>query len=297
MDSVYDVILGSLTLRQCQNTNYNPSVEAIVGKFSGGIAPQAFYIGKSTPVCTFDTEDIVTGLAIGTDTFCSAGLHTSNGTITIPFAKRSLGATFVGAGANSRLNGTYALTVPTSISAQQNQNAVMSVATHFYLPTGLVPVTDSDAQDLGSQSFVGTHTLGPCYITPSGGSTTQVTQVTGVTITPGIEVFTFHGDGQVYPQWVSIINVDPVIEIQTKNFTHVNSYGPIGGGVDAVNIYLRNRAVGGTFVADITATHVQFSFGVSLATIQSITADHNTGTGTIRLAGKALTCDTTSAVP
>jgi len=296
MDSVYDVILGSLTLRQCQNTNFNPAVEAIVGKYSGGISPQAFYINKSSPVCTFETTDLATGLGIGTDTFCSAGLHSESTTITIPFAKRAIGAQFAGAGANDRLNATYAYTCPTSITAQQNQDATMSVASHFYLPTGEVPVTDSSGQNLGSQTFVGKHTLGPCYITPSGGSSTQVTQVTGVSITPGINVMTEFFDGKAYPKWVGVDAVDPIIEITTRNFTNAWSYGPIGGGVDAVNIYLYNRAVGGVYVADATTTHIQFSFGASLGTIQSIVADEKLGTATIRLAGKVLTCDTTSAV-
>lgn len=297
MDSVYDVILGSYTIRQCRNTRYNPAVEQIIGRFSGGIDPQALYISKSEPKCTFETDDLATGLGIGTDTFCSAGLHTENGTITIPFAKRAIGGTFSGAGANMRLNATYALTVPTSISAQQNQNATMSVETHFYLPTGLVPVTDSTAQDLGSQSFVGCHTLGPVYITPSGGSSTQVTQVTGVTITPGITVFTDFFDGSAYPKWVSVTMREPVIEITTKNFDHLAAYGPIGGGVDACNVYLQHRAVGGTYVAAATTSHIALSSAVSLAVISDISADERTGTGTIRLTCKALSCDTTSAIP
>jgi len=296
MDSVYDVILGSLTLRQCQNTNFNPAVEELIGRYSGGIDPQALYISKSTPVCSYDTEDLGTGLAIGTDTFCSAGLHTSNGTITIPFARRTIGALFAGSTSHMRLNGTYALHVPTKISGAQNQNATMSIQSHFYTPTGVIPVTASTGVTLGSQTFVATYTMANAWITPTSGSSTQVTQVTNVTVTPGITVMTEFFDGAAFPIWVGIEMREPTIEITTKNFDQLATYGPVGGGVDAVNVNFRKRNPGGIYVADATAEHIGFSGGVSLATIQSITGNPKTGEGTIKLTLKALTCDTTYAL-
>lgn len=296
MDSVYDVILGSLTVRQCRNTRYNPAIEQIIGRYSGGIDPQTLHVSKATPMCTFDTDDLGTGLAIGTDTFCSAGLHTSNGTITIPFARRSIGALFAGTLSHMRLNGTYALHVPTSISGQQNQDATMSINTHFYTPTGVVPVTASTGATLGSQSYVAKYTMGTGWITPSGGSSTQLTQVVGITVTPGIRVFTEFFNGGIYPSWIGIDLREPTIEFTVKSFDDLAAYGPIGAGVDGVLATFRKRADGGTLVSDASSVHIGFTFGAALATISDITANEQTGTGTIKITGKALTCDTTYAL-
>lgn len=298
MDAVYDAVVGSTTIRQITNTRFSSGLEQSIGRYSGGLDPQAIYVMKSEPTVSFETEDLATALAIGTDTFSSVGSHISSGTITIPFQRRSLGGTFAGAGANMRLNATHALFVPTSISGNQGDDAKLSIEGHFYNTTGLTtPVTASVNQNLASQAYVAKYAMGTAFITPSGGASTQLVEVVGITVNPGITVMTEYYNGGVYPQKVFITRREPVIEITVKSFDDLYTYGPIGAVVDGCVVYFRKRADGGTFASDASSVHISFSFGAGLAVIQDISASANdNGTGTIRITGKALTCDTTAAL-
>lgn len=288
--TVYDAVLGGLTLLQVTRTDYQPNAQQIAGKASGAVAPSEFFAGSGEPMCSFDSMDV--GGALGSISV-SAGLAVSSGTITIPWNKRANGGTFQGTLSHDRLNGTDGLIVPTQFSANQgDEGATVSLDCHFISSDGTtVPVTASSSQSLASQSFNAMWSMG-------GGSIngTAIPELVGATINPGITVQKQSVDGYNYPTAIFITQVDPYIDFIFEDMDALATYAPLFTVGTAAVVYFRKRS-GVSFVADGTAQHCKFSFADGLVVAQSVSHSGNTrGRATLRVYGEALTASGASAI-
>lgn len=288
--TVYDAILGALTLKQVTRSDFQPNAQQIAGKASGAVAPSELFAGAAEPVISFDSMDVSGVLAAIS---ISAGLAVSSGTITVPWNKRANGGTFASGTAHDELNATDGLIVPTSFSANQgDEGASVSLDVHLISSDGAtVPVTAAGSQSLASQSFNAMYSLGAGSI-----NGTAIPELVGVSINPGIQVEKQSIDGFNYPTAVFINSVDPYIDFIFEDMDAVATYAPLFTVGSAAIAYFRKRS-GVSFVADGTAQHCKFSFADGLVVAQGIQhSGINRGQATLRVYGEALTASGASAI-
>lgn len=291
--AVYDAVLGvGNALKQVMSSAFNANVNVIAGSASGAPDPSDYFIEETMPVAAFETFDVAGGLGILSIT---AGLYVAAGTITVPWNQRTNGGTFASGSAHFRINGTDALIVPTTISANQGDEGVgMGIAVHFLSTTGFaVPVTLSTAQALASQSFNAQYAFGPAYY---GGS--NVPECVGWAVNPGIVVEKSTTDGGIYPTRAYIVLRRPTIDLIFEDFDALSSFGVMHGAMTSAAVYGRKRSGSSTFVADATAEHLKFSFANGVSSTETIQATGvNRGKLALRLHGEALTASAASAIP
>lgn len=287
-DIVYDVILGSNTVRQVLKSDYQPNLEDVVGMASGAVDPSEVMAGKAEPQATFETSDLAGFLAALS---ISAGAHVSAGTITIPWNKRAQGGSFAGAGANSRINGTHGLIVPTRISCGQDDEAAIAAAmVHFYSTDGFAAAaTISNSQNLAATAFTGQYTLGPAKV-----NGTALGELLSIAVNPGITVEVKRHNGGNYPTLVHITQRRPTIDLTFEDISEIPAIG--FAAMTSAAVWFRKRSSVG-FVADATEQHVKFSFTDGLVIPQGISASGiQAGAVTLRLKGEALTASAAAAI-
>ena len=288
--TVYDAILGALTLKQVTRSGYSLNGEPIVGRASGAPAPSEYFGGESAPQADFDSADIAGVLgAISV----SAGLAVSSGTITIPYNKRASGGTFAGTLAHFTLNGTNGLIVPSEFSVNQGDPAALAkLMCHFRSTNGIAePVSESINQTLAAQSFNAMYALGPGSI---NGNT--IDQLQGIVVTPGITVLPQYQDGGIYPTDLFIQTQQPTIDYLFEDLDAIETFSAQFTVMTAAIAYFRKRS-GVSFVSDATEEHVKFSFADGIVSTQSIqSSDVNNGQATLRCYGEALTATASSAI-
>jgi hypothetical protein len=292
MDVLYDAVLGANTLHQIKRTSFLPSVESQSLRQSGALDPSQIVVKGAEPRVTFESMDLTGVLAA-----CSVtgGLFVSSGTITIPWNRRANGGTFAGGSTNFVLNGTNGLFILKGISASQgDEGAVAEIEGCFLSTDGLTtPVTATVNQALGAQAYGTAYAMGPMYL-----DGTQLTQVESIRVDPGIALVVKRFDGSVYPTIAFIQERNPSIDVTFENFDALNTYGPLFNSMTTAAAYFRKKLDGGTFVTDVTAGHVQCSFGTGLRVIQGADAsDTSNGKATMKIIGTALASSTAHAIP
>jgi hypothetical protein len=291
--AVYDAVLGTgNALQQVESSSFQANIQPIAGTASGAPDPSDYFIGASAPMARFATTDVAGALGFLSAT---AGLFVSNGTITIPWNQRTNGGTFAGSTSHARLNGTYALIVPVSCSASQDDPMIrLTIDVHFISSDGFTaPVTISTGQSLAAQSFNAIHTFGGVYY---GGS--QIVESVGWTVNFGIEVEKSSADGGNFPTRVYITNRRPTIDIEFEDLDSVAAVDVLAEAMSSAAVYARKRSAGGIFVADATEQHIKFSFANGITSTESIDANGTSrARAAIRLHGEALTVSAASAIP
>lgn len=289
MDAVYDGILGAVALKQCLTARYGPSPQVGVGRYSGGLDPQEFYLTGANPGFSWETKDIA-GVLAGVSV--TTGLAVAAGTVSMPFQKRAQGGTFSGAGANAIITSANGLAVISAISASDG-DATVSLDYMGRSTDGVtVPITASVNQNLSAQAFNVTHCLRKVLI-----NGTTLTQVRNVVVRPGITVTPFTAGGHLYPTIFNITQRNPTIDITFCDLDGVSTYGPLFAAMTSAVVYLAKRSDGGTFVADGTGAHVSLSFAAGIITPESVQGQDPNSELTLRLYGKALTSSVTATIP
>jgi hypothetical protein len=295
--TVYDAILGGLTLRQVMRTAYSPNANIIAGRVSGGLNPSEFYGGPAEPMASFDSADlagVLGGLSV------TAGLSVAAGTITIPFNERANGGTFASGSNHETLSSANGLIVPTSFSANQDDAAaIATLECHFRSTDGLTyPVAVNANQALGSQAFSAQFAMGPVGLElGSEGSASLLDGVSAIAVNPGLTVVKEKYNGAIYPTRLFITQRDPSIDITFVDLAGLVRFTSIYQSLVSLAVFFRKRADGGSFVSDATEEHIAFSFAAGITQIQQVGASGNaTGSHTVRLYGKALTASAAAAI-
>lgn len=291
-DGVYDAVLGALTLKQVSNTTYSEGKTVIAATKSGDVDPAQYYANRAEPKATFESTDIA-GVLGGISV--TAGLSISSGTITIPYRKRAQGATFAGSSAHVALSGTNGLLIPTSFSSSQDQEAsTVSLELWFRSTDGATdPVTSATGASLASQSFNVSYDHGPVLVNAS-----EVAEVTGFTVNPGIEVRAKRYQGLPFPTALYIVQRRPTIDLEFEDFDDAEAFVGTVTAMSSCACYMRKLADGSSHVAEATAEHVKFSFTDGIVTLETLSASGTEdGTATVRLYGDTLAASATNAIP
>ena len=290
-----DAILDAATVRQVRSTDHKTNMDVRKAMNSGGNAVTNVFAKAAGEITTLTSEDVATLVALNTNTFCSAGLYVGSGTITVPYKKRSAGASFASGTAHPALTGSKALIIPTSFEATQDGDAATcQFEVHWLSSDGVTKACDdATGAALGSQSFGAEYTLGPAYI-----NATLLTGVQSVRINPGIEVVKPpNGSGSVWPVFASIKMVTPTIEITVNDFDSIA--GTVGDvtAMTSANIYLRLRSDSAIYNA-AGSNIVRFTFAAGIADTGSVTTSQNDdGAAVITLHGKTLTATAVTSIP
>lgn len=293
---VADCILGSgNNVRQVTSVSHNDGTTVRNAMTSGGatVSQQSGIRGEE--VTTVSSADLAALVALNTSTFCSVGLYLTGDTITVPLKERSLGGQFASGSNHPALSGSDCLIIPTEFSATQDAEAGASCTfdIHWISSDGVTrEAAGSTGNALASQAFNAEFALGKADVNGS-----DVSGVVGIAVRPGITLTKSSTNGGIYPTHISIQQVEPVVEITVND---IDTAVALAGGfttTTAMNVYFRKRADGGTYVADITAQHIKFTFAAGIHNLGSLSANENAdGTATIRVTGKALTASAASAI-
>lgn len=291
-----DIVLGSTTVRQIVSTSHRSGLVTVQDAGGGAAVIQQVSGVIGEEVSSFVSEDVKGLMAIGTNTFISAGSYVASGTVTIPFQERSNGGIFASGSNHNALGGTDALCVPTSIEASQDeeQAARVNCDVHWISSDGTTKgCTGSTGNALASQSFNESFSLGKVSV-----NGTALTGVQSIRINPGIEIIKSRGDGGIYPVIVSIRRVAPTMEITTNDMSDVTLVSD-WTAMSAAIAYLRKRDDSGDYEADddVGNPHLSFTFGAGVQSADCEVSSNGNGTVTIMLTGKALTHSNGTQIP
>lgn len=302
MSSVlHDVILGSLTVSQCEANAYQPDIELTPQRVSGGVDPAGHFITSMMPKIVVTTTDIGTLFGSG-GVLPAAGLSIASGTnVDMPLSRRADGSTRAGSTSHTRIRGaTGAMAIPLRIQASQNSPFVTAeFEVNLLSADGLtIPVSIAVDQSLASQAITTSYRLGPCYGTKDGGSSVLVKGCTGWTVNPGIVLELRKVDGAIYPQAAFIKTRDPFIDLTFDDEEDLDVWCDQFNQMDAFTAYARKMVEGGTVVAAATAEHIGFSFADGVATCQGVSGSGtDTVQNTLRITGEALSVSVATAIP
>lgn len=286
-ESVYDAVLGGLTLKQVTDGSYAPGAQPIAARASGNIDPDQYFGGPAEPKAMFSSGDIA-GVLAGLSV--TAGLAVASGTITIPFRKRSQQAGFASGGSHFTVSGTNGLIVPTRFRAAQDDEAALAELECWFRSTdGLtVPAAVNVNQSLAAQSFNAQFAMGPVTVNGSA-----IPEIVEASVNPGITVRSSRHDGGIYPQKLYIVERRPTIDITFEDFDEAVAVYQV---MTECEVFFRKRS-GVGFVSDATEQHIKFSFADGIATTEQLQASgQQDGRATIRLHGETLTASAASAI-
>ena len=200
---------------------------------------------------------------------------------------------------------TSGFAVMRPISAQHNQVVEAEVQIFLKSSTGLADVwTWTGSQALsGTIAAVDHFTLGPVYVTPTGGVRTPV-PVTDWNFDPGINVEPTSTDGLTFPDYIKVDSREPKFDCTTPDVSLVTTL-TMTGECGLVEFFLRKLddcGVGGR-IDNATAEHIKFSIADGLGTVDTLQADHGaeasakyTFDATSNLSDAIVTIDFTAAI-
>ena len=170
---------------------------------------------------------------------------------------------------------TSGLAVLRTISAQHNQIVEAEVQI-FTKSNGIAdPWTWTGSQALaGTIAAVEHFTLGPIWITPSGGSRTAF-PATDWSFDPGINAEAVSNDGLAFPDYIKIDSREPKFDATTPDVSLVATI-PMTGHCGVCEFFLRklSQCTAGGRVANATEEHIKFTMAAGLGSMETIQGDH-----------------------
>jgi hypothetical protein len=220
---------------------------------------------SGAPTAQFTTNDIkafldacgVTGMLIDSDVGTGTGVH-------LYAQEYALGGTRVAAATATHLKWTIAngilvprtlemthqgkATITGEIVAVKSSTVAPIVVAASILPASVYPQV-SAAWSIGKAAL----------------NATTIDAIQSISIDFGIDLLVDSKDGDVYPTFVSVRRIQPVITIVTATASAAISAAITIDGyyyaTDTVVFYARKLAEGGTVTADVTAEHIKFTLG------------------------------------
>lgn len=261
MYAAADGTIGSVTLHQITGQSFSGNGQPIELVDSSGLDVPEHLAGPTDYRTRFSTTDLAT--LAGIAAFGQAGLGVVADTIAIPFRKRSPRSTFGGAGTGFVVSGTQGLAIPTRFEVPDTGDAAADVEfIHESTDGEAPPVTINAAATIAADAVVAKYGLGPLAITVPGPTTTVLDKIAGFTVNPGIEV-RVEMYGANYARETFIVRRRPSIDIRARDLAALNAIGDLWQEGSAIVGYAKRRSREG-FVADATASHVQFSLGTGV---------------------------------
>ena len=293
--TVNTTVLGGIT---AQNVNMGVAVRSEARSGEPYARHQAV-VGRA-PSAGFTTEAVAAALdvagVLGYDLSGGAGLI-------LTAQKAADGGTRASGSVHRQYTMVHGLLVPTSLECSHGGDASLSYQAQAVYDGTNDPIVETDTAALpAGLADAERFTLGPVTL-----GAVALTEVKSLTINFGLEVRAEAADGDIFPTFSYIVRVAPSITIRGLNVEWLKSTNLPRAGKAATHanttIYLRKRAVGGTFTADATEEHIKITaaglawvdeaFGGSAdgAEISATLQPYYDGTNT------PIVIDTTSALP
>jgi len=236
---------------------------------SGEVYPRYIAVVAGNPSATFGTYALkialdaigltgldISTLATGVELFCN---------------KHADGGTRAAGGAHRTFTSDKGLVVPQGLDTDHRGDAVLR---YNVIPTSNgtdEPFAISDAATMPALTDSTRFTLGPVSI---GGVTIGQMQSLGIEF--GVNAVPESAGSELYPSFVSIETIAPVFTCRvSKQSVLAAGAIPMEGKVGTVantSFYLRKRAAGGTFVADVTAEHIKMT-AAGIAVVSGVSAN------------------------
>lgn len=170
---------------------------------------------------------------------------------------------------------TSGCAVMRALRASHNQVVEAEVQAFLKSSNGLTdPWTWSFGAALaGAIADVDHFTLGPVFVTPSGGSRTQIT-VSDWEVDPGITVDPESHDGVPFPTFIGISKRAPKASLTTPDLDHTATVN-MNGVVGSIELFLRKLNEGGTGgrVANATEEHIKLTLADGLLITETASAE------------------------
>lgn len=289
--AVHTATLGSLSLKQIESSNVSWNGQPVELNASGAVDVSEYLGGPGDYRASFESTDL--GGIAAVSGFATSGIAISGGTILIPYQVRANLSTFASGANHYAISGTNGLATLDSINLPASGNATASIGVVLLSSDGVTaPVTVSATESLTAETPNAMYTLGPVAV-----NGTVLTQVTGVTVSMGVEVSSPIYQGN-YAQEAFIVRRRPVIDVTTYNLGQLAALGGTWGVGTSVVVYARQRS-GVGFSADASAVHVSISFADGL--VQPVQTIAGAGVGghstrTLRFFGEAAVVSGSSAI-
>ncbi|HZZ28471.1 MAG TPA: hypothetical protein VFE46_10760 [Pirellulales bacterium] len=237
---------------------------------AGSGVPFATFVGnmRQMPEKRFETTQLVTvlgaaGMTIGDWSANATNLYYRKVT---PFGTRdALGAT-----TGQRLQASIAGVMIHRVSARQGGLASADCCVYIPYDGTNAPIASSSGVAVsGTPSSTEQFTLGPVFINGS-----QVFGITDWTIDFGQQVIQTISDGELYPTFIAIGDLKPVVTFRGLDFSWTSFAGLNGVSITSASFYLRAMSAAGR-VANGTSAHIKFSALAGLAYVDDVSGGGN----------------------
>lgn len=269
------ISLNSTDYNGVQRYTMNGNTERSIIHTDGNVDPTHAALMSAEPALSVSSYNVAGLLAaVGFD-----GVAITN--LTAFFKKGADCGTRAGTLAHVKGVATAGCAIMRPLRAQQGQRTMAEVEFFLKSSDGLTdPWTMTYLQTLsGTAAEVSHFTMGPVWVTPSGGSRTAITAKSWE-VDPGIEVTPDMADGHTYPTYVGIDKRTPTGRISTPDIAHVEDI-PNSGVIGSVELFLRKLSEGNSSgrVPDITAEHVKITIADALITADTSDVDTDSDGG------------------
>lgn len=185
---------------------------------------------------------------------------------------------------HTKIVATSGCAVLMPLRATNNQIVEAEVQAYLKSSTGLAdPFTITTGISLaGSTAATAKYTMGPVYITPSGGSRAQLT-VSDWEFDPGIEIEAISDDGLPFPTYIAIHRRAPKFRCTYVDMSKLATY-TFNGALGSIEAFLRkvSETGAGSRVANATEEHIKITIADGrYQTDDSSVDDGSTATGTL----------------
>jgi len=190
--------------------------------------------------------------------------------------KYAQGGTRAGAGNHISTTIKNGILVPRTIEMPHQGNATLSAEAVARQESTDGPLTFNEADDLPSGVYPATSVL--WGLGPVDFNSVTIDGLKNASIDFGIGLLVEGGDNDIYPTFVSVQRIQPVITLSGVHADVLSTLTEDGVYYTAeqITFYAKKRAEGGTFVADGTAEHIKFTLGKCRADWMSVAADPKT---------------------
>lgn len=250
---------GSFNVDAITDSNISMEITHRITHAAGRFKPSHTHTASAMPMIGYTTTDLATVLgSIDPD----AGLAIDGGgsaftSLDAFLTKMQTGGARASGSVNYRVRIVEALCTLGTLTLPHQGDATLSGEIHAVYDGTNAPFQFSEVQALPHTPSVDEKfTLGPVEI-----NGTALDGVQRVTITFGVNVLKLSAGDDYYATFACIAQVDPLIEIVTKEVPVLNDYGLTGTAVTSsdVVIYAKKYSKGSNFVADATAEHIKFT--------------------------------------
>lgn len=255
---------------QISDQNIDAGINQMIAGGDGAIYNHYAAVAGQSPRLSFTTSALKTAL----DKCASTGLalDTANPTLEMYFQAVTEGGTRAGASSHYKLTVSEGLLLPRTIEAPHN-----AVATISYEAIATWDGANDPIVIAGSQSLAGTAAVDEMFTAGAvkiNGS--ALTGIQNISIAFGITEMVLGDAGEVWPTFVAVQSIQPIITVTSLDAAAINTFALEGakqGATDSV-VYLRKLDKNGTRVADATEEHISFTIDDGRIAVQNVGGSH-----------------------